>query len=203
MILTLPWNQFSEEEFTYAIAKCNNSSAPGPDKLSWRYLKYILKDKLCLENIIKIANMCIKVGYWPTHFKSLTTIIIPKPNKAMYNIPKSSRPIVLLNTLGKLIEKVIDNRLQFHVISNNFIYQSQLGGLKYKFTTDAGIALIHFICIGWIKNLSTSTLTSDIVQFFPLLNHHLLTLILRKAGFDSHIVNFFSSYLINRKTQYF
>jgi len=147
--------------------------------------------------------MCIKVGYWPTHFKSLTTIVIPKPNKAMYNIPKSSRPIVLLNTLGKLIEKVIDNRLQFHVISNNFIHQSQLGGLKYKFTTDAGIALIHFICIGWIKNLSTSTLTSDIVQFFPLLNHHLLTLILRKAGFDSHIVNFFSSYLINRKTQYF
>jgi len=114
VILTLPWNQFSEEEFTHAIAKCNNSSAPDPDKLSWRYLKYILKDKLCLGNIIKIANMCIKVGYWPTHFKSLTTIVIPKPNKAMYNIPKSSRPIVLLNTLGKLIEKVIDNRLQFH-----------------------------------------------------------------------------------------
>ena len=50
--------------------------------------------------------------------------------------------------LGKLIEKVIDNRLQFHVISNNFIYQSQLEGLKFKSTTDADIALTHFICMG-------------------------------------------------------
>jgi len=28
------WNGFSEEEFTIAIAKCNNSSAPRPNKLS-------------------------------------------------------------------------------------------------------------------------------------------------------------------------
>jgi len=27
------WTQFSEEEFIIAIAKCNNSSTPGPDKL--------------------------------------------------------------------------------------------------------------------------------------------------------------------------
>jgi len=28
-----PWNWFSEEEFIITIAKCNNSSIPGPDKL--------------------------------------------------------------------------------------------------------------------------------------------------------------------------
>ena len=61
--MLLPWNQFFEAEFTYAIAKYNNSSALGPDKLLWRYLKYILKDKLCLGNIIKITNMYIEVGY--------------------------------------------------------------------------------------------------------------------------------------------
>ena len=175
----------------------------GPNKLSWRHLKHILKDKLCLENIIKITNIYIKVGYWPTHFKSSTTIIIPKPNKASYNMPKSFRLIVLLNMLDKLIEKVIGDRLQFHVISNNFIYQSQLGGLKYKSTTNTSIVLIHFICMGWVKNLSTSTLAFNIAQFFLLLNHHFLTLILRKAEFDFCIINFFSSYLIDRKTQYF
>ena len=50
--------------------------------------------------------------------------------------------------MGKLIEKVIGDMLQFQVISNNFIHQSQLGGLKFKSTTDAGIALTHFICTG-------------------------------------------------------
>ena len=110
-------------------------------------------------------------------------IIIPKPNKSSYNSLKSFRPIILLNTLGKLIEKVIGERLQFQVISNNFIHQSQLGGLKFKSTTDAGIALIYFIYTGWVKNLSTSTLAFDIAQFFPSLNYCLLSLILDKAGF--------------------
>jgi len=75
--------------------------------------------------------------------------------------------------------------------------------LKFKSTTDAGIALMHIICLGWVKSLLTSTLAFDITQFFPSLNHHFLTLILRKAGFDFHIANFFSNYLIGRKTNYF
>ena len=130
-------------------------------------------------------------------------VVIFKPNKTSYDNSKSFRPIVLLNTVGKLIEKVIGNRLQFHVTSNSFIYPSQLGGLKFKSTTDAGVVLTYIICLGWIKNLSTSTLAFDITQFFPSLNHHFLTLILRKVGFDFCIANFFLNYLIGRKTNYF
>jgi len=31
--LTSPWPLFSKEEFRITIANCNNTSAPGPDKL--------------------------------------------------------------------------------------------------------------------------------------------------------------------------
>ena len=148
LFATSLWNSFLEEEFTNTIVKCNISSTPGPDKLVWRYLKHILKNKLCLKNIINITNTCIEIGYWLSHFKMSTTIVILKPNKALYDSPKIFKPIVLLNTLGKLIEKFISDRLQFHVISNNFIHQSQLGDLKFKFTPDAGITLIYFIHIG-------------------------------------------------------
>ena len=58
------------------------------------------------------------------------------------------RPIVLLNILGKLIGKAISDRIQLHVVSNNFIHHSQLGGLKFKSTTDAGVTLTHFIHMG-------------------------------------------------------
>ena len=54
---------FSKEEFKSAIANCNNSSTPGPDKLSWSHLKIILKNNKCLSNIISIANTCIDLGY--------------------------------------------------------------------------------------------------------------------------------------------
>ena len=120
----------------------------------------------------------------------------------MYGSSKSSRPIVLLNTVGKLIEKVIRERLQFQPALNNFIHPSQLGSLKFKSITDAGVALTHIMYFGWVKNLLMSTLTFDIFQFFPFLNHQILTLILKKAEFDNHIVNFFANYLIGRKTNY-
>ena len=113
---------FQKKSSSVSITKYNNSSTPGPDKLSWRYLKSIIKDKICLKEIINIANTCFELGHWSSYFKTSITIVIPKFNKESYDSPKSFRSIILLNTLGKLIEKVIGECFQFHVISNNFIY---------------------------------------------------------------------------------
>jgi len=116
------WNPFSKEEFKQAIVKCNDSSAPRPDKLSWRHLKSIVKQDKYLVNIINIANACINLEHWPNYFKCSSMIIIPKPNKLSYNQVKMFHPIVLLNTLGKLTKKVITERVQFIVAKNNFIH---------------------------------------------------------------------------------
>jgi len=107
------------------------------------------------------------------YFKSLLSIIILKLNKISCDSPKSFWPIILINILGKLIEKVIGRRLQFHLISNNFIYPNQLGNLKQHSTTDADIFLTHLIWLEWVKNLQTSTLVmvhwnTSIFLFFYL-----------------------------------
>ena len=47
--------------------------------------------------------------------------------------------------MGKLIEKVIGERLQFNIVANDFIHLSQLGGLKFKSTINASIALMYAI----------------------------------------------------------
>ena len=81
---------------------------------------------------------CIDLGYWPNHFKKSTMIIISKPNKLSYDSPKSFRPIALLNTLGKLIKKVIGERIQFHITSNDFIHpisSSQMVDLVFLYFT--------------------------------------------------------------------
>jgi len=106
------------------------------------------------------------------------SIIILKLNKKLHDSPKSFQPIVLLNTLDKLIEKVIGNRLQFQLILNNFIHLSQLGSLKQRSIADVGVTLIYFIYLGWVKQKITSSLTFDIAQFFLFLNHCLLSLII-------------------------
>jgi len=196
------WGPFSKYEFLSAISKCADSSSPGPDRITWHHWKTIVKNDACLFNIINIADAYINLGHWPRYFKISTTVVIPKPNKPSYNNPKAFCPIVLLNSLGKLIEKVIAEQLQFTVASNNFIHPSQLGGLKFKSTTDAGIALTHIIRSGWAKGRPMSTLAFDISQFFPSLNHRLLVLILEKAGLDPKVVSFFSNYLTQRCMKY-
>ena len=57
------WNLFSKFEFLSAIYKCINSSAPGPDKMSWRHWKLIIKNNECLSKIINIADACINLSH--------------------------------------------------------------------------------------------------------------------------------------------
>jgi len=110
------------EELINAIEKYNNSSAPGPDKLSWSHIKRIVKSEECISKFIDIANTCINLGHWLFHFKMSITVVISKPNKVIYDSPKFFHPIILLNTMGKLFEKIIGESLQFLMISNNFIH---------------------------------------------------------------------------------
>ena len=109
-------------------------------------------------NIVNIVNSCISLSYWSSHFKKSLFIIIPKSNKSLYNIPKAFCLIFLLNMLGKLIKKVISNRLQVHSIASNFIHLNQLGGIKQHSTIDTDIFLTHLIKMEWMKSFHTSTL---------------------------------------------
>ena len=77
-----------------------------------------------------------------------------------------------------------------------------IGGLKFKSTIDARVALTHIVRSGWAKGKTTSTLAFDISQFFPSLNHHLLTLILGKTGLEPKVLSFFVNYLVKRKMNY-
>jgi len=115
------WPPFSRQEFKNAIAKYSSSSTPGPDHISWRHLRPLINNDKCLGKIVCIANTCITLEYWSSQFKEAKSVIIPKPNKDLYNTPKMFYPIVLLNIMGKLIKKVISNCLQFHMAQNGFL----------------------------------------------------------------------------------
>jgi len=156
------WNLFSKQELINTIKKYNNLSVLGLDKLTWSHVKSIIRNEDCICKFIDIANTCVDLGHWPSHFKTSTMVVIPKPNKASFNSPKLYHPIILLNTIGKLFEKMIGECLQFHMISNSFIHPSQLRGLKQRSITDAVVVLTYIIQSGWVKNLTISTLAFNI-----------------------------------------
>jgi hypothetical protein len=81
---------------------------------------------------------------------------------------------VLLNTLGKLIKKMLARRLQFDGMAHGMFEPNQFGGVTQRFTEDAGVYLTHIVRSGWAEGMETSVVTFDIAQFFPLLNHEVL-----------------------------
>jgi hypothetical protein len=50
-------------------------------------------------------NACISAGCHSREWREATMAVIPKPNRADYSLPKNSRPIALLECLGKLLGK--------------------------------------------------------------------------------------------------
>jgi hypothetical protein len=105
------WLDFTPNEVRVTLTACAKSSAPGPDHITWSHLKLILADIGTCDKVVNLANACFKHGHWPTFFKESSSVIIPKPGKPLYSAPKAFRLIVLLNTMGKLIEKCVSNRI--------------------------------------------------------------------------------------------
>ena len=132
-------------EIQKVLKAYSNISASGSDYITWQYFKVILTNNTCAIDILSLANTCLSLHYWYRHFKESVSVIIPKLGKLAYDISKVFRPIVLLNTLGKLIEKMIARQLQFDAVKYGIHHPKQLGGVVQKSTEDTGMFLTHLV----------------------------------------------------------
>ena len=193
---------FSCQEVHDAIALTSNGSAPGPDRITWELLKMAFQVHGAPEGLCHLYNQIRTSGVWPTWFKQSTCIIIPKPNKPRYNIPKAFRPISLLNTIGKLLTKIIAARLQFDCLKYDILHPGQCGGVIKHATIDAGVTLASFVAESRELGLHTTACAFDIAQFFPSLSHKGCAMILERLGFNQSLIKIFNSYFNGRITRY-
>jgi hypothetical protein len=128
-----------------ALTGTLNQSAPGLDHIMWQHLKCIVQDRYASHLFLWLANACLQSGHWPADFNASTMVVIPKPGKLSYDTPKSFCPIVLLNTLGKMFEKMLSNRLQFEAAKHGVLHPNQFRGVCQNSTKDAGCFLTHIV----------------------------------------------------------
>ena len=192
----------SAAEVREALDDTSDSSSPGPDKITWRILKKATWINGAIEGLAALYNQSVESGVWPNWFKSSECVIIPKPNKLDYTVPKAYRPISLLNTVGKLLTKIIANRMQFDAAAYNLLHPGQCGGIRKHATIDAGVILASFVSNAKEAGLHTTACTFDISQFFPSLDHRVTALILTRLGFDDRLVALLGSYFRDRTTFY-
>ena len=108
------------------VIKRTKQKAPGPTQITALQLKHLpLKMK---QYLLYIFNMSISAGYFPDKLKHAILIFLPKANTSQHNV-KNYRPISLLDTHAKLLDKILNDRLQRHFMDND-IYNSRQHGFR-------------------------------------------------------------------------
>ena len=68
-----------------------------------------------------IYNGCLKKGVFPKRWKKAKIVPIIKPGKEGSEDVNKFRPISLLNSDGKVLEKLLINRINHHVFSRGYM----------------------------------------------------------------------------------
>ena len=107
-------------------------------------------------------------------------VILRKPGKPRYDIPKAYRPIALLNTMWKTLTAIIADQLTFYSEKFHLLPANHFGGRPGRTTTDAIHLLVHKIKNAQRKGEVTSVLFLDVEGAFPNAVPELLAHNLRK-----------------------
>ncbi|KAH0814139.1 hypothetical protein GEV33_008652 [Tenebrio molitor] len=98
----------SPAEVRKIIGSLKVKKAPGPDNIPNKALK-LLPDRVVVA-LTTIINASLRLCHFPSRWKKANVIFIPKPGKDP-KFPQNHRPISLLSSIGKVLEKVILTRL--------------------------------------------------------------------------------------------
>ena len=77
---------------------------------------------------------CLANGYHPLQWQEVITVAFKKLNKSDYTQPRVYYLIILLECIGKLLEKVVVYRLTYLTGQYNLILGPQFGG-RANFST--------------------------------------------------------------------
>ena len=207
-LLDIAWAMMSEEEKDYnklfniyeletCIKNLKNTS-PGEDKISNDMLGNL--PNTYLQHFLNIINISFKNSILPETWKFSLTIPIIKPSKPESD-PKSNRPISLLSCPGKVMEKLINNRLIYFLESTHRLSSTQ-GGFRSRLCTLDQIARVEqTIRISLINRKVCICIFVDFSSAFDRVWHTGLLYKLCKMGLTGSILRWLKEYLSNRTSK--
>ena len=148
------------DEISRALARSSPSLAPGPDmtpnsvwKRIERVVPHIIRDLL--------APLMAYESH-PITLKKADCIVLDKPGKPSYDSPSAFRVIVLLQTISKILERIMNSRLPCVARVLGLLNPHQCGSLAGLSASDATTTLTHEVKTLQMAQRKVSTLFLDI-----------------------------------------
>ena len=185
----------TEREVMNLINQLPNKKSSGYDNVDNVILKHI---KECISPALtKIFNLPMLEGKFPDQMKLAEVVPLHK-SKETYLL-NNYRPISLLITISKLLEKVIYARTYSFLQTTGQFYESQYGFRKGHSCEYAISELTSAILKNKETNRYTVSLFLDLSKAFDSLKHSTLLKKMELYGVRGVALNWYTSYLSSRQ----
>ena len=184
----------SEIELLKLIQDINVNKSSAIENLSSKVLKeaFFAQTHRLQTNF----NLSFSEGYIPESWKSATIVPLHKggDSKDVNNF----RPVSLLPIQGKLIEKIVHQRMMAHFENNSLLDQRQGGFRKNHSTTDTTIKFVNDIYEALNLGQITIAVFIDLRKAFDTVIHIILSKNLKLLGIKNKNLDWVKNYLENR-----
>ena len=126
-----------------ALRKFSPSSVPGPDSIPYSVWKRV--HLVASHLLTDLLAPLLKFGHHSTSLKRANGIVLDKPGKPSYDSPASFRIIVLLQTVSKILERIMATRLALQARRLSLLHRNQCGSLPSRSYFDACLSLVDTV----------------------------------------------------------
>ena len=168
--------------------------APGPDTIQNEVLRLGTTTSL-FHHLARLFASSIQLGYIPTAWKLATLRMLLKPDKPI-NLTTSYRPISLINSMMKLFERVIEQRLRSHLEDIGFINKHQSGFRGAKSTDDHLFRLSQSIMESFNRGEHVVAAFLDVEKAFDNVWHNGLRYKIFQLGLPTKMTHWLSDFLV-------
>ena len=191
-------SHISKEQIKQRLAKLEPFKAPGPDGIPNIVLTKCAN--VIVENLYHIYKAILNLSLYYDPWKLSTTVVLRKPGKLRYDTPRAYRPIVLLNTMSKVLTALMAELMTHYTETHQLHPAHHFGGRSGRTTADTVHLLVHKIKDAWCKRQVTAILFLDIKGAFPNAVTSRLLHSMRKHRLPEKLIAFAGLMLENRRT---
>ena len=184
---------FTESDVLKVLSSLDGSKACGRDGVSPAVLKHCAKE--LAPSLVTLFNISMIQSKVPTSWKLANVISVHK--KGDRDPVSNYRPISLLSIVSKVMEKCIHN--QVNIVTNNLIFYEQHGFIKGESCSTQLTGVYHEIGSYLDSSIQTDIIYLDFSKAFDSVSHRLLLHKLKMSVFNGRLLDWFTSYLSDRK----
>lgn len=144
-----------------------------------------------------IYNLSIQNSVFPDNFK--LAIIEPLFKGGDGKYMTNYRPISMITNFSKIIEKIIKSRLITYLEQNKLLSKNQYGFSTGLGTENALYKVTQFLYDQLNNDKKVLAVFLDLAKAFDTIHHNSLSLILPNFGITNRSLNWFISYIFDRK----